>query len=129
MTRKDKIMPSFDLKKYSGQRFIKPDDVREQPLRDTVVGVTEGKFGKLELLLESGDIFSLNATNTGTLSKAYGNDSDALVGKVIELYLGQLRYNGADNDAVLVKPITPSTRKAKPAEPEQKPDFNDDVPF
>jgi hypothetical protein len=70
MTRKDKIMPSFDLKKYSGQHFIKPDDVRDGPLQDTIVGVTEGKFGKLELLLKSGDIFSLNATNTAILRKA-----------------------------------------------------------
>jgi hypothetical protein len=54
MTRKDKIMPSFDLKKYSGRRFIKPDHVRDHPLRDTIVGITEGKFGKLELLLETG---------------------------------------------------------------------------
>ena len=115
-------MPSFDLKKYSGQRFIKPDDVREQPLRDTIVGVQEGKFGKLELLLAGGDIFSLNATNTTILRKAYGNDSDALVGKEIELVFGQLRYNGVDNDAVLVKPITPSPEKAKPP-------FNDSIPF
>ena len=112
-------MPRYDLKKYSGQRFIKPDHVREEPLRDTIVGVQEGKFGKLELLLESGDILSLNGTNTGTLKDAYGRDSDKLVGKQIEMFLGTIRYAGTDNDAVLVRPITPGP----------KPDMDDEIPF
>jgi hypothetical protein len=34
------------------------------------------------------------------------------------LYLGQLRYQGADHDAVLVKPVTPP----------EKPPFDDDIP-
>jgi hypothetical protein len=100
-------MPSFDLKKYTGPRFVKPDHVRERPLRDTIVGVKEGKFGKLELLLESGDILSLNATNTETLMNAYGRNSDRLTGKEIEMSFGQLQYNASDHDAVLVKPISP----------------------
>jgi hypothetical protein len=100
-------MPSFDLKKYSGQRFIKPEHVRERPQRDTIVGLREGKFGKLELLLKSGDILSLNATNTETLMNAYGRNSDRLVDKEIEMSFGQLQYNGSDHDAVLVKPISP----------------------
>ena len=113
-------MPSFDLKKYSGQRFIKPEHVRNKPIRDTIIGVKEGKFGKLELLLESGDIFSLNATNTEILMDAYGRNSDRLKDKEIEMFFGQLKYNGVDNDAVLVKPISPP----------DKIDFNDEIiPF
>jgi hypothetical protein len=113
-------MPSFDLKKYTGPRFVKPDHVRERPLRDRIVDVREGRFAKLELILESGDILSLNATNTEVLMNAYGRDSDRLAGKEIEMSFGQLKYNGVDNDAVLVKPISPP----------DKIDFNDEsIPF
>ena len=112
-------MPSFDLKKYSGQRFIKPEHVRNKPIRDTIIGVKEGKFGKLELLLESGDILSLNATNTEILMDAYGRNSDRLKDKEIEMFFGQLKYNGVDNDAVLVKPISPPDEIT----------YNEDVPF
>ena len=52
-------MPRYDLKKYSGQRFIRPDHVREEPLRDTIVGVQEGKFGNL-LARASADLPSQN---------------------------------------------------------------------
>jgi hypothetical protein len=129
MTRKETIMPSFDLKKYIGPRFVKPDHVREKPLRDTIVRVQQGKFDKLELLLESGDILSLNATNTETLMNAYGRNSDHLVGKEIEFYFGQLQYNGSGHDAVLVKPISPADKIGKTEGGSKPIDFDDDVPF
>jgi hypothetical protein len=110
---------AFDLKKFVGPRFIKPEHVREKPLRDTVAVVKQGKYDKLELVFESGDTLSLNATNTETLMNVYGRNSDRLVGKEIELYFGQLQYNGKDNDAVLVRPITPA----------EKPDYDDEIPF
>jgi hypothetical protein len=112
-------MASYDLKKFVGPRFIKPDHVRDKPLRDTIAVVKQGRFDKLELVFESGDTLSLNATNTETLMNAYGRNSDRLVGKEIELYFGQLQYNGKDNDAVLVKAISPA----------DKIDFSDDLPF
>jgi hypothetical protein len=42
------------------------------------------------------------------LRRAYGRDSDALIGKEIELFLGKIPFNGVDNDAVLVKAISPA---------------------
>jgi hypothetical protein len=127
-TRKDVSM-AYDLKKYTGEHFLKPDDVRDGPLPRQIAGLREGKFGKLEAIFDSGEILSLNATNTRILLDAYGDDGDALIGKEIELFLGQIRYAGTDNDAVLVKPLTPSIKKAKPAEPAQKPDADDQITF
>ena len=120
---------TYDLKNYTGEHFLKPDDVRDGPLQQRIAKLREGKFGKLEAIFESGDILSINATNMNVLVRAYGENSDNLIGKDIECFLGKIKYAGADNDAVLVRPVTPPTRKAKPSEPEQKPDFNDDIPF
>jgi hypothetical protein len=110
---------SYDLRDYSGEYFIKPDDVREKPLRRRIANVRKGNYEKLELVFDSGEVLSLNATNTRALSRVYGGSSDQLIGKVVELRLGQLRYQGADHDAVVVKPIT---------SPEPPP-FDDDVPY
>jgi hypothetical protein len=110
---------SYDLKDYSGEYFIKVDDVREKPLRRRIANVRKGNYDKLELVFDSGEVLSLNATNTRALSRVYGGSSDALIGKVIDLEHGQLRYQGADHDAVLVKPITPP----------EPPPFDDDVPY
>jgi hypothetical protein len=110
---------SYDLRDYSGEYFIKPDDVREKPLRRRIADVRKGNYDKLEAVFDSGEVLSLNATNTRALSRVYGGRSDELIGKVVELYLGQLRYQGADHDAVLVKPITPP----------EKPPFDDDIPY
>jgi hypothetical protein len=119
---------TYNLKNYTGEHFLKPEDVRNEPLQQRIAGLREGKFGKLEAVFESGDILSINATNMNILVRAYGESSDDLVGKDIELFLGKIKYAGADNDAVLVRPVTPPTRKAKPSEPGE-PDYNDKIPF
>jgi hypothetical protein len=98
---------NYDLTDFCGRTFIKPGDVRK-PTREIIAGVSKGKFDKLELTFESGNVLSLNGTNTKTLRRAYGRDSDALIGKEIELFLGTIPYNGTDNDAVLVKAISPA---------------------
>jgi hypothetical protein len=45
--REDRTM-TFNLKQYAGEHFIKPDDVRDHPLRRQIAVVREGKFGKLD---------------------------------------------------------------------------------
>jgi len=110
---------TYNLRDYSGEYFIKPDDVREKPLRRRIADVRKGNYDKLEAVFDSGEVLSLNATNTRALSRVYGGRSDELMGKVVELYLGQLRYQGADHDAVLVRPITLP----------EKPPFDDSVDF
>jgi hypothetical protein len=134
----------FNLKKYAGEHFIKPDDVRDHPLRRQIAVVREGKFGKLDLLFETGGVFSLNGTNTTTLLDYYGSNSDNLIGKEIDLYLGKLKYNGTLNDAVLVKPISPPDAKplddsppiddsppddGSPPPVQSESEFDDEIPF
>ena len=46
------------------------------------------------------------------------------------MVFGQIRYNGADNDTVLVSPISPADKIGKQTEGGSKPiDFDDGVPF
>src|SRR5262245_21141198 len=122
---------TMDMRKYSGNTFIKVGDVRDGPRRVVIEDVAEGKYGKPDLHFDDGTKLSVNATNNRTLMLAYGDESEDWIGKEIELYLGELKYNGDMQEAVLVKPISPpldhgrlpppSGNKKMPP-PKQKPD-------
>jgi hypothetical protein len=113
--------------KYLGSSFIKVDDVRNCSLPLQIATVKEGKFDKLDVVSETGETLSLNATNTKILVRAYGPNSDEWIGKEIELTLGTVNFQGKPQEAVIVKPISPSIATANRT---AKPDaFNDDIPF
>jgi hypothetical protein len=118
----------MDMRKYTGTSFIKFDEVKSRPMVETIHEVVEGKYDKANLKFESGRQFSLNATNCRVLAKAYGQDSNEWLGCEIELYAGKLEYNGSENDAVLVRPIS-TTKNQNPAQPKAEPDFDDQIPF
>ena len=86
---------------------------------------------KPDLVFESGEAFSVNSTNNRTLMRAYGSNSDNWVGKKIELALGQIKYQGELQDAVIVKPISPPIAAAgNKAATKTEDDFgDDDIPF
>jgi len=109
----------MDMRKFSGEHFIKVDDVRDGPLQKQIAVIREGKYGKADLIFEDGDILSLNSTNNKTLVRAYGRSSDDWIGKIIKLYLGQIEYQGSDHEAVLVEPISPTIEQIKPPPVEQ----------
>jgi hypothetical protein len=128
------------MRKYSGTIFIKVADVSEGPLQLQIAVVKVGKYDKPDVVFESGEILSLNATNNRTLIRAYGPNSDDWIGKKIELALGQIEYEGKLQDAVVVKPIdaqvnasqkTPVPLEAPPskAAPKKRNDMDDKVPF
>jgi len=121
----------MDMRKYSGERFIKLADVADGPIRERIVGVREGKYGRPDLIFESGDILSLNSTNNIVLMRAYGPDSDGWADKDVELYQGEIPYEGKPQDAVRVKPISPSmAAKEKAAAAKKLGDqLNDDIPY
>jgi hypothetical protein len=121
----------MDMRKYSGEHFIKVDDVKDGPIEGQIAVVREGKYEKPDLVFESGDVLSLNATNNQTLVRAYGTESDRWIGKQIQMFLGAIQYNGSDNDAVLVKPISPPIKKkeTKDAGGKPVPDVDDEIPF
>jgi hypothetical protein len=107
----------MDMRKYSGHRYIKPDHVRYDQLQEQIVDVRLGNYDKPDLIFESGDLLSLNATNNQTLICAYGANSDDWCGKVIELFLGELKFQGKTIEAVLVRPISPPLEPAEQTKP------------
>jgi hypothetical protein len=111
----------IDRRKYTGNVFRKVEHVKAGPIRVTITGVSEGQYGKLDLTFDDGSQLSLNANNCLTLARAYGFESDNLIGKEVELTLGEIQYRGEPQQTILVKPISP------PAQP--KPEFGDEIPF
>ena len=97
-----------DMRKYSGETFIKVDDVRSGPIRVQIAVVKEGKYDKPNLVFETGEVLGLNATNNRTLLRAYGPDSADWTDKEIDLFLGEIKFEGKLQEAVLVRPISPS---------------------
>jgi hypothetical protein len=120
----------MDMRKFAGEQFIRVDDVRDGPISVQVALIKEGKFDKPDMIFETGEILSLNATNTKILVRAYGPDSEAWIGKQIDLALGQVEFQKKLQDAVIVKPISPpiaTTEKAAAAA--KMTEMNDEIPF
>ena len=118
------------MRKYAGSSFIGLDDVLARPVRAVILEVIpEGNFDKPELLLDSGQRFSVNVTNVKALIAAFGEDHTDWLGKRIELFSGLIKYQGAERESVLVRAIS-STKRAAP-NPEQSHDdiMSDEVPF
>jgi hypothetical protein len=100
----------MDMRRFSGEHFIKVDDVRDGPIQEKIAVVRQGKYDKPDLVFESGDVLSLNATNNKTLMRAYGRNSDDWIGKEVELFLGEIEYQGKMQEAVLVRQISPQVK-------------------
>jgi len=103
----------MNMKQYVGETFIKFADVRDGALRMKIAAIREGKFDKPDMVFESGEVLSLNATNTRILMRAYGQESADWIGKEIELTPGQIEFQGQLRDSVVVKPISPPTDKGE----------------
>ena len=111
------------MKLFAGSAFIKTADVSNAPRRDTIAAVNIGKYDRPVAVFESGDQLTLNATNTKTLIRAYGDDSDRWVGHTIELYLGKSIFQGETKPSVKVRPL-PDGPPAGSCE-----NLDDDIPF
>lgn len=112
----------MDMRKYSGETFIKVVDVQGGPFRAKIAAVKEGQYGRPNLVFESGEILTLNATNNKILMRAYGPNSEDWIGKEIELFLGEIEYQKKMQEAVMVRPISPPLKPAKT-------EFDDTIPF
>src|ERR1700733_3337177 len=100
----------MDMKKYAGEIFVRIDYVRDGARRKQIAAVKEGKYDKADVVFETGETLSLNATNTRTLIGAYGRDSDGWIGKEIELYAGEVKVQDKMQPAVLVRPVSHSRK-------------------
>src|SRR5262245_18325965 len=109
----------MDIDKYSKDVYIKVDDLVDGPRREKIVDVLDGKYDKPDVLFESGNKLGLNATNRRTLKRAYGRETNAWAGRVVELYIGEVRFNNESRESVLVRPITPSNSGADAHKPKK----------
>ena len=90
-----------------------------------------GRYDKPVATFESGAKFSLNVTNVNTLIKAYGPNDQDWIDCTVELYVGDLKYNGGIQEGVLVRPISPPKPLAErtPVPRNPPPDLDDEIPF
>lgn len=96
----------MDVRKHLGGMFIKVDDVRDGALRRQIAAVKEGKYDKPDVMFETGEMLSLNATNTRILMRAYGPDTEYWIGKEIELYAGEVEFQKKMQPSVKVRPLS-----------------------
>jgi hypothetical protein len=102
-----------DVSKYRKGKHITATELGEDTRVGAISDVRENsKFGKLELVFESGDMLSLNATNLEKMIGHYGLDDKLWIGKKVELYVGELPFNGKAVASVLLRPISPGVPKA-----------------
>jgi hypothetical protein len=121
----------MDMRQFSGSSFYKVADVKKNgPVQEKIAGVAVGKFDKPDLVFESGSKLSLNATNTKTLIRAYGTDSEDWIDQTVELFEGEIEYQGKMQEAVLLRAISTLdpgvVKKKKKAKPDP---MDDEVAF
>jgi hypothetical protein len=102
----------MDMRDYAST-YIKPDNVRDGPIKTRIVNVFEdGRIKRPVLELEIGSQFTLNEGNCNTLIKAWGHKSDDWIGQEIELLLGTYKDWSGDppeeKETVKVRAISPA---------------------
>jgi hypothetical protein len=103
----------MDMRPFAAKTFLKTVAVSEGPLLLWIAEIKPGKYDKPDIHFESGEILSLNATNTAILVRAYGPDSNAYIRKQVELSLGKVPFQGELQDSIVIKPISPATDAAE----------------
>ena len=97
------------MTKHAGGIYLRAEDIREGgPKRVKIESVEDGQFGKPVLVLNDGTSLTLNQTNTRTLIRPYGPNSRDWIGREVELYLGQISYEGRAQDSILVQADLPA---------------------
>lgn len=91
----------MDMREFRKAKFLKVENCRV-PRQMRIAGAALGKYGKPDLIFENGDRLGLSATNAEILSDAYGWESEAWAGHLVELYVGQGQFEGETVDMVLI---------------------------
>jgi hypothetical protein len=123
---------TMDASKYAGAGFLGLDDVKDGLIKAEIAAVEEGGYKKLVLTFTNGLKFSLNATNTTEMIKAFGSETDDWRGERVELYAGEAAYQGKMVPSVRVTPLMRAAgdeKKPKPKPPEAPDDLADSIPF
>ena len=127
----------MDVSKYMGAAFLKLGDVKVNgPLRLIITDVEEGKYDRPDVSFDDGTRLGLNVTGTRNLARAWGVDTDAWLGKEVELSVGETDINGKTEEMIVVTPISPPIpREDRPPPPKPSKrnkdagDLNDEIPF
>jgi hypothetical protein len=102
------------MRQFAGSSFITVESLRDGlPREEKIVSVEPGKYDKPDVTFESGDKLSLNKTNVNALIKAYGSNDEDWIDCIVELYIGDIKYNGGIQQSVLVSPVTPPKPAAR----------------
>jgi hypothetical protein len=98
--------------------------------------VEEGKYDRPDVSFDDGTRLGLNVTGTRNLARAWGIDTDAWIGKEIELSVGETDINGKMEEMIVVTPISPAIpREDRPPPPKpskrknDRGDMDDEIPF
>ena len=115
----------MDLTQYAASQFIRVEDLVDGPQQKTIASIEPGKFEKPVVTFTDRTRLSLNGTNVNTIINAFGSaESGDLIGKEVELCVGTIRFQGADKQSVLLRPLS------RPAQKESlKAELNDEIPF
>jgi hypothetical protein len=114
----------MDISDQISSGFIKVPDLAAGPRRAAIASVRPGRFERPDVEFQDGSMLSLNATNMRAMATVWGTETDAWIGKEIELYVGKTVFQGQERDSVMVKPISPpipfgERAKPKPAAAQQ----------
>ena len=117
--------------------YLKADDLANRTVRATVAKLDLEEIGQDKTLkpilrfVGKDKGLVLNKTNAALIASVYGDDSDAWIGKPIELYPAQVSFQGKIVTAIRVS--VPMAKKAQPPTPvvaaAGEDELNDDVDF
>ena len=121
----------MDISEHLQSGFIKAPDLAGGPQRAVIEDVRQGRFERPDLHIQDGRMVGLNVTNLRALGNYWGSETDAWIGKQIELFVGKTEFQGKVQDSIMIRPISPPIPMAerKKPQPKQKPDFDDSIPF
>src|SRR5262249_40168017 len=125
--------------------YLKADDISKRRLRVTIVEFVDEWMGnprECKTVVYFKDIdkgLVLNKTNASVLAKAFGDDTDTMVGRVIDLVVKPGSFQGQDTDGVRIEvpgdqpPPRPSdaelNRRLDEAAANDHGTADDDIPF
>jgi hypothetical protein len=140
--RRNEVVTMTNLRKYAGSRYLKLEDLLDKPpLRERIglVKIEDGKYGERVVLIfePSGHMLSLNKTSVGNLLRDFGEDDADWLGKLVEVYAGEVTTKDGTTDTILVCGVTdvPAdtaiTTKAKATKTKaaKSADMDDEIPF
>ena len=113
-----------------GGAFLTGTELKGQTIRVTIAGVSVQAIGEAneeKLVVDfvgAKKSLILNKTNASACSGAFGDETDAWVGREVELFTMPVAYGGKTFDGIRIRTVEQS-----PPEPELAAVANDDCPF